>query len=77
MHSFVVLIPSYLLLLERIQRGQPESIVRYVVAGIAVAALPLIVLGGYQVVWVLFSWAICGGALLLVGRPEATLKRSM
>ena len=75
MHSFVVLIPNFLLLLERFGTRVRESTLRYVAVVVAATCLPLIVLGGAQVVWVVLSWAIGVAALVLLGKPEVARHR--
>ena len=73
MHSFVVLIPSVLLLIERYGARVGESTLRYVIVALAAGSLPLVVLPEYQAVWVLFSWSICLSAVFLTGPAEGRL----
>jgi hypothetical protein len=65
MHTFVVLLPSVLLMLDEARTRFSEAALRYCVTGLAALSLPLIVNGTAQAVWVLLSWALLFGAAFL------------
>lgn len=68
MHSFVVLIPAVLCLVDRAAVCLSERALRYLSVSLAMGSLPLIVTARYQVVWIFLSWAVFGAAVLLLPR---------
>lgn len=58
MHSFVVLLPSYLYGLTELGTHLSERMMRNMIAVGAALSLPLITLGGFHIIWIIFSWII-------------------
>ena len=77
MHSFIVLIPAVLLLLERAGDSLSERAARYLAVFFATVSMPLIVTVRYQVAWVLLSWVLFGTTAIVLRQSEQGVENDL
>lgn len=71
MHTFVVLIPSVLLLMTELRSRISEPILRYGLVCVALLSLPFVLGVGHQIPWILLSWGLVAAGVLWSSRYAA------